>query len=130
MVNLLSSEYVPGVCNIGPAERRMRLHIGEAGLGVTMLFAAAALIFNFATPWRLLIFLPAFVSALGYLQYFMHFCAKFAFTGVINFSNKIGPTDSVEQAEFRRMDRAKALMILVDSAAIAGLAAGVLAILQ
>lgn len=130
MLNLLSYDYVPGVCNIGQAERKSRLQLGEAGLGVTVLFATVALAFNFATPWRLLVFVPAFVSAMGFLQYFMHFCAGFGLKGLINFSDTTGQTDTVEEAEFRRMDRNKALIILADSVLIAGLATALLAIVQ
>ena len=70
------------------------------------------IIFHVGAPWRLFLFLPATVGATGFLQAAFHFCAAFGFSGVFNFTADVGKTDTVEQAAFRRKDRAKALQIV------------------
>ncbi len=112
------SEYVPGVCNIGPAEIRARRMAGWMGLGATILLWILLFVFRVPTAWRLLLFFPATMSAVGFLQAAMHFCAAFGMRGVFNFGPNVGKTDTVEQAEFRRKDRRKALTILLYSSLI------------
>jgi len=58
-----------------------------------------------------LLFFPAVVGATGFLQAAMHFCAAFGMQGIFNFGPEIGKTDTVEQAEYRRKDQQKALLI-------------------
>ena len=113
-----NSEYIPGVCNIGPAEIRMRRLSGWIALVFTILLWGGFFLFRVPAPWRLLLFLPATGSAVGFLQAAMHFCANFGKRGVFNFGAEVGKTDTVEQAEFRRKDRAKALQILLYSSLI------------
>lgn len=105
------AEYVPGVCNIGAAEIRLRRRSGWLGLGATIALWLAFLILRIPAPWRLFLFLPAALGATGFLQAAMHFCAGFGMSGVFNFGKETGKTDTVEQAEFRRMDRRKAALI-------------------
>lgn len=105
-------EYIPGVCNIGPAERVRRIRGGWAGLIVMLVSEGLFIIFHVGAPWRLFLFLPATVGATGFLQAAFHFCAAFGFSGVFNFTADVGKTDTVEQAAFRRKDRAKALQIV------------------
>lgn len=112
------AEYIPGACNIGPAEIRRRRQSGWIGLGVTVLVWGAFLIFRAPAPWRLLLFLPAMLGATGFLQAAFHFCAAFGMRGVFNFGPEVGRTETVEQAEFRLKDRRKAGMIALLSALI------------
>ena len=104
--------YVPGVCNIGGAEIRERLRFGWGGLVVTVVLAAAFFVFRVPAPWRFFLFLPATLAAVGFLQAAFRFCANFGMRGVFNFGPEVGKTDTVEQAEFRRKDRAKAFQIV------------------
>src|SRR3982751_5981491 len=80
--------YVPGVCNIGPAEiasRRRSGHVGMlAAVGLLLVLVAIA-----APPIaRLLIALPVAVGASGYLQARLRFCAGFGAAGVFNFGER------------------------------------------
>jgi hypothetical protein len=118
------TEYVPGVCNIGPAEIRRRKQSGWFGLGVTILVWAAFLIFGVSAPWRLLLFFPAMISAAGFFQAALHFCAGFGMRGVFNFGSEVGKTETVEQTEFRLKDRRKARLIGLYSALV-GIAAAI-----
>lgn len=116
-------EYVPGVCNIGPAEIRRRLQSGWVGLGATILLWAAFVMFRVPAAWRLLVFIPAMTGATGFLQAGLHFCAAFGMRGVFNFVSAVGKTETVEQAEFRRKDRRKAGLIALYAALIGAAAA-------
>jgi hypothetical protein len=100
-------EYIPGVCNIGK-----RFVIGRNATIACLVLWGACILFQIAPPWRLLLFFPATVAAIGFLQYAMHFCARFGLGGVFNFGPNVGRTDTIEQAEFRRQDRSKALQII------------------
>ena len=92
--------YQPGVCNIGPAEIRQRRMTGIVGA----IFAVAFLILAFALRWpapvRLIVFIPVAIAATGFLQAAFHFCVRF------------GTQEAVHEAEYRRKDQRKALLIV------------------
>ncbi len=119
----MANEYVPGVCNIGPAEVRLRKLFGWIGLILTVVIWAALILFHVPAKWRLTLFLPAMLAAVGHLQAAWHFCAKFGLGGVFNFGPHVGKTDSIEQAEFRRQDRKTAFQIIGFSLLIATIVA-------
>ena len=116
---MTKGEYQPGVCNIGSAEITRRILSGWIGLGATVILGALLLLFQVPTLWRLSLFVPAFFAATGFLQGLMQFCAGFGMRGIFNFGAQVGETELVEQAEYRRKDRQKALQILAYSALIA-----------
>jgi len=112
------AEYIPGVCNIGPAEIRLRKRLGWWGLLITIIVWALLIGLQLPAVWRVIIFLPVFFSANGFLQGFMHFCAGFGMAGAFNFGPTVGKTDTVSQAEFRKKDRWKARQIFFYAALI------------
>jgi hypothetical protein len=112
-MNETNNQYIPGVCNIGPAEIAMRKRLGWYGLILTIVLWALMVWLGISSWWRLLLFIPVFFSANGFLQGFMHFCAGFGMRGVFNFGSEVGKTDTVSQAEFRVKDRRKAQQIFL-----------------
>jgi hypothetical protein len=122
------NEYIPGVCNIGRAEIRMRRLSGWAGLGFTAALWMMFALMHIPQAWRLFVFLPAGMAATGLFQSVFHFCAGFGMKGVFNFRPDVGKTDTVIQAEFRKKDRQKALFILFLSA-VTGAVVAVAAVL-
>lgn len=108
------NQYIPGVCNMGPTEIKKRKQAGWAGLITTLFLWVAFIWFDVAAVWRLTLFLPAMMSATGFLQAYSHFCAYFGFAALFNFG-EVGKTDSVLQAEFRKQDRRKAWQITLYS---------------
>ncbi len=118
--------YIPGVCNIGPAEIARRRRAGWTGAAVTVAAWAALAAFDAPPVVRLLLFFPAMMSATGFLQAAMHFCAYFGFSALFNFGPEAGrsKTDTVAEAEFRAKDRRKALQIVAYAAAIGAVVAG------
>lgn len=112
------NQYVPGVCNIGKNEITKRQTAGWIGLIITVGLFGLFTYLEVPRFWRLLIFIPATMTAIGFLQARMHFCAYFGMRGVFNFV-EIGKTDTIEQAEFRAKDRRKAWQIIIYSVIVA-----------
>lgn len=106
------NKYIPGVCNIGLDEIKKRKISGWSGLVITILLWGAFFLFDIPRVWSLLLFFPAMMSAVGFIQAYMHFCVYFGFANLFNFGG-VGKTDSVSQAEFRKQDRSKAWKILM-----------------
>jgi len=104
-------QYIPGVCNIGPAEIKRRKQAGWVGLISTAVLWASFIWFDTPSVWRLTLFLPAMMSATGFLQAYMHFCVYFGFANLFNFGD-VGKTDSVTQADCRAKDRRKAWQLI------------------
>ena len=107
-----NQEYIPGVCNIGNSEMQKRWVIGRNATIACVLFLGLCFVFPIAPAWRLLVFFPATVAAVGFIQHAWHFCARFGLGGVFNFGPNVGKTDTVEQAEYRKKDRRTALQII------------------
>jgi hypothetical protein len=118
-------EYLPGVCNIGSREIMRRRAVGIAAIvfaliaGYTLLMADEV---NRVARWG--VFLPLFVSAIGFIQARSKFCLAYGLVGTFNFG-KIGDMERVFDAESKKSDRRKALAILIQSALIAGTATAI-----
>lgn len=117
-----SAVYQPGVCNIGPAEIRRRRQSGWIGLAVAVVYLIVAFAFGWAAPWRLLVAVPVFLAATGFLQAAFHFCVGFASRGLYNFG-ALGAEETVQDAEFRKKDQRKGLQISLLAFAIAAVVA-------
>jgi hypothetical protein len=113
-----NGEYIPGVCNIGRGEVKKRRVLGWMGLVATVLLWSTFVALKSAAVWRLFLFVPALVAALGFIQSAWHFCVKYGFEGAFKFGRNVGRSDGPEQAEFHRKDRRTALTILVLSALV------------
>jgi hypothetical protein len=121
------AEYRPGACNIGPAEIARRRRTGHVGLVATVLLLVALVALGLPSVTRLLLCLSAAVSAAGYLQAWLKFCAAYGSLGVFNFG-VAGRTQQVVDAEARRRDRRRALQISLASLLI-GITVGLAAFL-
>ena len=119
----IQREYVAGACNISKEEGTLRLIAGWLGTGLTVAGILVFVALGVPALWRLTLFLPAYLAATGFLQAGMHFCANYGLRGVFNVGNEVGLTRGVEQTEFAKKDRAKALQILGLSALIAAVVA-------
>lgn len=107
MTDSTAQAYVPGVCNINREEIAYRRKYRNIGLIVTVLLAVG-LFFISSNRWlRLLVFLPAFVGFINYLQTKNHFCVSYAASGLQNATE--GSKEAAKVAdEAHKLDQAKA----------------------
>jgi hypothetical protein len=119
--------YRPGVCNIGAAEISRRRRAGHVGLAATIGLLALLVAADAPPLTRLALAIPATISASGYLQARLKFCAGFGQLGIMNFG-ELGDSIAVANDEARAADRRRAREIGLASMAI-GAAVGVLAVL-
>ena len=57
-----------GTANIGPHERRKRLTFGVVLFGASLVLAAMLIHADVARGWRMLLVIPLWAAALGFLQ--------------------------------------------------------------
>lgn len=119
----IQDKYIPGVCNIGRTETKKRAQAGWFGLIVTIILYGSLVYFGSPRVLRLILFFPAMMTAVGFLQARMHFCAYFGMRGVFNFSDEIGKIETVEEEDFRAVDKKRAQRIIIYSVIIGILAA-------
>ena len=113
MQSLTVSEnnYIPGTCNIGPAEIRRRRIVMWLGCILSIITIASFQQNNASRFDRISIFLPAFVFSIGFVQSRKKFCLAFGFMGAFNFG-KVGAITKVLTPEQRSADRKTALTLL------------------
>jgi hypothetical protein len=116
----VSSEYIPGTCNIGKGEIRQRQMVALLGVFLTVSSATALLATDQARTSRLSIFVPALVFSIGFVQSRSKFCLAYGLAGTFNFE-RLGKITKVQSAEDRKADRKTAIVILLKSAALAAL---------
>ena len=115
--------YEPGVCNIGPEEIARRRRTGHVGLIASAVILGLLLAVE-APHWsRLILTLTAAVSATGYLQAWLHFCAGFGSAGVYNLG-PLGSVIHVDDSHAVSLDRRRSLQIALASVLI-GLVVGI-----
>ena len=124
----MSSEYVPGTCNIGKGEIRQRQLVALFGIFLTVTSATALLATDQSRTSRLSIFIPALVFSIGFVQSRSKFCLAYGFAGTFNFE-RLGKITKVQSAEDRKADRKTAISILLKSAVVAALITAVFFVL-
>ena len=124
----MSSEYIPGTCNIGKGEIRQRQIVALFGVFLTVSSATALLATDQSRTSRLSIFVPALVFSIGFVQSRSKFCLAYGLAGTFNFE-RIGKITKVQSVEDRKADRKTAIAILVKSAALAALITAVFFVL-
>jgi type II secretory pathway component PulK len=123
---MVQPEYVPGVCNIGHEEIARRRRFGWVALIVALLLVAVLIRMHVNPWWRLLVFLPAAMSASGFLQAQFHFCLGFAYAGISNFG-ALGQSEAVTDKASRTTDRKRGTRIAI-YAVVIGTVAGLLSV--
>jgi len=124
----VSSEYVPGTCNIGKGEIRQRQLVALFGIFLTVTSATALLATDQSRTSRLSIFIPALVFSIGFVQSRSKFCLAYGLAGTFNFE-RLGKITKVQSAEDRKADRKTAISILLKSAVVAALITAVFFVL-
>ena len=106
--------------NIGPSERQRRLIGGFVFLSVAICVGIVLLAFRAPRPWRLLIFLPAWASAIGFFQVSAKTCVALAARGLKNMdSGDEAITDPTELAQVRAQSRRVHIRAIVTAVVVA-----------
>ena len=124
----MSTEYIPGSCNIGKGEIRRRQLVALIGIFLTFSSATALLATNQSRTNRLSIFIPALIFSIGFVQARSKFCLAYGLAGTFNFE-RIGKISRVQSVQDRKVDRKTAIIILLKSAALAALITAIFFIL-
>src|SRR5271157_3098619 len=111
------SVYKAGVCNIGPEEIKARNMVGWIGLAFYIFLLVVFIGLHLSRAWRLILFFPAFMSAIGFVQGRSHFCVHFGMAGLFNFG-PLGKEQQVVDAALRAIDRKMAWKIIIYSAIV------------
>jgi len=96
-----TNNYIPGVCNIGKDEINKRKRAGIVGLILTVLTHSLFVYFEVSKGVRFLTFIPAVISAIGFLQARMRFCAYYGLAEMFNYDS-LGKSNKVNNNEFVR----------------------------
>ncbi|CAB4639277.1 unannotated protein [freshwater metagenome] len=117
----MTTEYVPGTCNIGAGEIRQRRAV--ALIGFILFISSTIALFAIDAPRtsRLGLFFPLVVTSIGWVQSRKKFCLAYGFMGTFNFG-KIGQLSRVQDKDAKRADRITALSILFQAVLYATLA--------
>ena len=116
----MSSEYIPGSCNIGTGEIRRRQAVALFGLFLTISSITTLLATDSNKSARLSIFIPAMIFSVGFIQSRSKFCLAYGLAGTFNF-DRLGKISKVGSAADRMADRKTAVLILIKSVALAAL---------
>ena len=116
----MSSEYIPGSCNIGTGEIKRRQAVALFGLFLTIFSITTLLVTDQNKSSRLSIFIPAMIFSVGFIQSRSKFCLAYGLAGTFNF-DKLGKISKVGSADDRMADRKTAVLILIKSVALAAL---------
>ena len=114
----MSSEYIPGTCNIGKSEIRQRQFVALVGAFLTVFIGIGLLSNEDPNPPRFFIFFPALIFSIGYVQTRKKFCLAYGFAGTFNFG-RLGKASRVASAEDKKADRKMAISIFRQSVLLA-----------
>lgn len=118
--------YEPGQCNIGPAERARRRYVGYLGFLAGVLVVIAVPLLELDSRWLLASMAPFYGGFLGVLQSRARFCAGFGLAGVYDGTETGGDRVEVADADDRRADRRKSVVLQLQAVTLAVVLSGAL----
>jgi hypothetical protein len=116
-----SSAYVPGICNINKAEIARRRKTGYLGLGVFVIMAVPFLLLHVSQFIRILLFLPAYLGTIGFLQAYYKFCVGYGAAGKQNATDGDKEAQTIVDAAAKALDKKRTTTVNTQAALIAGL---------
>jgi hypothetical protein len=110
----MSTEYIPGSCNIGANEVRSRQLVAAVGFLLFISSSIALLGVDAPRGARLALFVPLMVASIGWVQSRKKFCLAYGFMGTFNFG-KLGQISRVADKAAKRADRLTAISIILQA---------------
>ena len=107
--------YIPGKFNINKSERQRRLRNGWLYLVITISFFLFSFLFNLPQIFKVLVYIPATLSALGFVQYYYSFCVYY---GLKKIDKTTEDVKIVKDDEDNEADKKTSINILVVSLSI------------
>ena len=125
---MASTNYVPGVCNINPVEIRQRRMSGHVGLLITGVLIALVFVLHASSYLRIVIFMPAFISAIGYLQARNKFCVGYAGAGQQH-ADDGGTAQTITDKKALALDKRKTRTMNLQATIIAALVTAIVTVI-
>ncbi len=119
---MATSEYIPGMCNINQQEIKTRRKAGHAGLIMFVGLLIVLVALNLTIYSRLVLFVPAFIAAIGYLQARNKFCVGYASAGQQNAGDGSKSASTIEDQDHLTADKKRARSINIQAVTIAFIA--------
>lgn len=116
-----ASAYIPGDCNINEHEIAIRRKIGYVGVLTYLASLVLLLALTDWIWWRLLLLIPAFLAAIGFLQARYRFCVYLGVVGRQNAEPGRTPHTVTNEAALHK-DRRRAREIKMQALGIAVMA--------
>jgi hypothetical protein len=113
------SAYIPGVCNLNTAETTRRKKAGYFGLIFFIVILVALLYLAVNRFIRLVLFVPAFIAAIGFLQAKNKFCVSYAASGLENSKDGSLTANKITDLNSNKTDKLRARVINTQAFAIA-----------
>lgn len=115
----IDSKYVPGVCNIGKDEIRVRRNAGLTSLLTLAVFIFLLRVLDLPSILQYGIFIGIYAVAINYFQVSNQFCVNFGSREIFNFEDR-GEKNRIENDLARKLDRQKVIKMNL-RAALAGI---------
>lgn len=113
------TQYIPGMCNINHEEIKTRRKAGHTGLIMFVGLLVILAVIDVTVFARLVLFIPAFIAAIGYLQARNKFCVGYASAGQHNADDGSSTAASVTDTQNVRADKKRARTINIQAVLIA-----------
>ena len=124
-VSSAAGAYVPGVCNINQTEIAYRRKAGYLGLVIFIILAVPLILLDLPRFIRVLLFLPAFLSAIGFLQAHYKFCVGYGAAGMQNATDGDKEAQAIVDAVAKDLDKKRTRKINIQAALIAVVATAI-----
>ena len=118
MKNNITSDYVPGVCNINHSEIAYRKKAVYVGVVATVTLFGVLYLLDVQAYTRVILFVPIFIAVIGYLQTKNKFCVAYGASGKQNARNGSGTAEKVNDIDARRKDKQRANAMNIQAAVL------------
>ena len=118
MKNNITSDYVPGVCNINHSEIAYRKKAVYVGVVATVTLFGVLYLLGVQAYTRVILFVPIFIAVIGYLQTKNKFCVAYGASGKQNARNGSGTAEKVNDIDARRKDKQRANAMNIQAAVL------------